>query len=104
MDSPPGTVSVGLEGPRARTPKARGADTWLVGHPWPRARRHGTPAVTERATRAALAWKRHVPDGTSPTRAAALGNGHAMQTNRLDTHQKAVQINLDNSKYGTFAE
>jgi hypothetical protein len=27
-----------------------------------------------------------------------------MQTTRLDTHQKAVQINLDNSKYGTFAE
>jgi hypothetical protein len=27
-----------------------------------------------------------------------------MQDNRLDTHQKAVQINLDNSKYGTFAE
>jgi hypothetical protein len=27
-----------------------------------------------------------------------------MQTNRLDTHQKAVQINLDNSKYGTIAE
>jgi hypothetical protein len=27
-----------------------------------------------------------------------------MPTTRLDTHQKAVQINLDNSKYGTFAE
>jgi hypothetical protein len=27
-----------------------------------------------------------------------------MQPNRLDTHQKAVQINLDNTKYGTFAE
>ncbi len=27
-----------------------------------------------------------------------------MQANRLDTHQKAVQINLDNAKYGTFAE
>ena len=27
-----------------------------------------------------------------------------MLSNRLDTHQKAVQINLDNSKYGTFAE
>lgn len=27
-----------------------------------------------------------------------------MQSNRLDTHQKALQINLDNSKYGTFAE
>lgn len=27
-----------------------------------------------------------------------------METNRLDTHQKAVQINLDNTKYGTFAE
>ena len=27
-----------------------------------------------------------------------------MQSNRLDTHQKAVQINLDNTKYGTFAE
>ena len=27
-----------------------------------------------------------------------------MQNTRLDTHQKAVQINLDNSKYGTFAE
>lgn len=27
-----------------------------------------------------------------------------MQSNRLDTHQKAVQINLDASKYGTFAE
>ena len=25
-------------------------------------------------------------------------------SNRLDTHQKALQINLDNSKYGTFAE
>ncbi len=27
-----------------------------------------------------------------------------MQSNRLDTHQKAIQINLDNTKYGTFAE
>ncbi|WP_406700205.1 TonB-dependent receptor [Singulisphaera sp. Ch08] len=27
-----------------------------------------------------------------------------MQSNSLDTHQKAVQINLDDSKYGTFAE
>ena len=27
-----------------------------------------------------------------------------MQSTRLDTHQKAVQINLDNTKYGTFAE
>jgi hypothetical protein len=27
-----------------------------------------------------------------------------MQTNRLDTHQKALQVNLDNTKYGTFAE
>src|SRR5579871_6696801 len=27
-----------------------------------------------------------------------------MESNRLDTHQKAVQINLDNTKYGTFAE
>jgi hypothetical protein len=27
-----------------------------------------------------------------------------MQANRLDTHQKALQINLDNTKYGTFAE
>jgi hypothetical protein len=27
-----------------------------------------------------------------------------MNTNRLDTHQKALQINLDNTKYGTFAE
>ena len=27
-----------------------------------------------------------------------------MDTNLLDTHQKAVQINLDNTKYGTFAE
>jgi hypothetical protein len=27
-----------------------------------------------------------------------------MQNTRLDTHQKSVQINLDNSKYGTFAE
>src|SRR5437763_5161850 len=27
-----------------------------------------------------------------------------METTRQDTHQKAVQINLDNSKYGTFAE
>ena len=27
-----------------------------------------------------------------------------METNRLDTNQKAVQINLDNTKYGTFAE
>src|SRR5271165_5538009 len=27
-----------------------------------------------------------------------------MDSNRLDTYQKAVQINLDNSKYGTFAE
>ncbi len=25
-------------------------------------------------------------------------------SNRLDTHQKALQINLDNTKYGTFAE
>ena len=27
-----------------------------------------------------------------------------MQANRLDTHQKSVQINMDNTKYGTFAE
>ncbi len=27
-----------------------------------------------------------------------------MQATRLDTHQKALQINLDTSKYGTFAE
>src|SRR3954451_13056704 len=27
-----------------------------------------------------------------------------MLSNRLDTHQKAVQVNLDNTKYGTFAE
>src|SRR5689334_13652927 len=27
-----------------------------------------------------------------------------MLSTRLDTHQKAVQINLDNTKYGTFAE
>src|SRR5262249_31407876 len=27
-----------------------------------------------------------------------------MEINRLDTHQKAIQINLDNTKYGTFAE
>jgi hypothetical protein len=27
-----------------------------------------------------------------------------MQSTRLDTQQKAIQINLDNSKYGTFAE
>jgi hypothetical protein len=27
-----------------------------------------------------------------------------MESTRLDTYQKAVQINLDNSKYGTFAE
>ncbi len=27
-----------------------------------------------------------------------------MQPNRLDTHQKALQVNLDNTKYGTFAE
>ncbi len=27
-----------------------------------------------------------------------------MQSNNLDTQQKAVQINLDVSKYGTFAE
>ena len=27
-----------------------------------------------------------------------------MLSNRLDTHQKALQVNLDNSKYGTFAE
>ena len=25
-------------------------------------------------------------------------------SNRLDTHQKALQVNLDNTKYGTFAE
>jgi hypothetical protein len=31
-------------------------------------------------------------------------DGPVMQGTRLDTHQKAVQINLDNSKYGTFAE
>src|SRR3954467_9964742 len=28
----------------------------------------------------------------------------AMQSNRLDTHHKALQVNLDNTKYGTFAE
>src|ERR1700743_3093232 len=27
-----------------------------------------------------------------------------MQSPRLDTHQKPVQINLDNTKYGNFAE
>src|SRR5487761_1695934 len=27
-----------------------------------------------------------------------------MQSNRLDTHQKALQVNLDNTKYGSFAE
>src|SRR4051794_26917441 len=27
-----------------------------------------------------------------------------MQSNRLDTQQKAIEINLDNSKYGIFAE
>lgn len=27
-----------------------------------------------------------------------------MESNRLDTHQKALQVNLDNTKYGTFAE
>src|SRR3954451_14183793 len=27
-----------------------------------------------------------------------------MQAGRLDTHQKALQINLDHSKYGSFAE
>jgi hypothetical protein len=27
-----------------------------------------------------------------------------MKTDRLDTHQKALQVNLDNTKYGTFAE
>jgi hypothetical protein len=27
-----------------------------------------------------------------------------MENTRLDTHQKAVRINLDNTKYGTFAE
>jgi hypothetical protein len=27
-----------------------------------------------------------------------------MDSNRLDTHQKALQVNLDNTKYGTFAE
>lgn len=27
-----------------------------------------------------------------------------MDANRLDTHQKALQVNLDNSKYGVFAE
>src|SRR5918911_5012052 len=27
-----------------------------------------------------------------------------METNRLDTHQKALRINLDGTKYGTFAE
>lgn len=27
-----------------------------------------------------------------------------MQSNRQDTHQKALQVNLDNTKYGTFAE
>ena len=32
------------------------------------------------------------------------GVGTLMDSNRLDTHQKALQVNLDNSKYGTFAE
>src|SRR4051794_15981756 len=27
-----------------------------------------------------------------------------MQSNRLDTQQKAIEINLDNTKYGNFAE
>src|SRR6266545_5266957 len=27
-----------------------------------------------------------------------------MATSKLDTHQKALQINMDASKYGTFAE
>src|SRR4051794_15961482 len=34
----------------------------------------------------------------------ALRIGDEMPSTRLDTQQKAVQINLDNSKYGTFAE
>ena len=32
------------------------------------------------------------------------GIGYAMPSDHLDTHQKALQINLDNTKYGTFAE
>ena len=27
-----------------------------------------------------------------------------VESHRLDTHQKALRINLDNTKYGTFAE
>jgi hypothetical protein len=29
---------------------------------------------------------------------------HQERHDRLDTHQKALRINLDNTKYGTFAE
>src|SRR5207249_8425169 len=38
------------------------------------------------------------------SRTKALRSGYEMPTTRMDTHQKALQINLDNSKYGTFAE
>jgi len=34
----------------------------------------------------------------------ATWNGHTMESTSQGTHSKAVQINLDKSKYGTFAE
>src|SRR5207249_6436548 len=46
----------------------------------------------------------HDPGEGEGTRSRSLRSGDPMPTTRLDTHQKAVQINLDNSKYGTFAE
>src|SRR5207249_4818577 len=44
------------------------------------------------------------PGVGNASRTKALRSGYEMPTTRMDTHQKALQINLDNSKYGTFAE
>ena len=43
------------------------------------------------------------PESTRSPVSHSLGNDRD-GTDQLDTHQKAVQINLDNTKYGTFAE
>src|SRR4051794_20874460 len=44
------------------------------------------------------------PSSTTHRSGRTNRSGAAMQSNRLDTQQKAVAINLDHTKYGTFAE
>jgi hypothetical protein len=44
------------------------------------------------------------PAAPPPAREAAPRNGAAPAREQLDTHEKALRINLDQKKYGTFAE